>query len=317
MGSSFNFYHTIDDAKVTKDKITFLNNTIVVNIDRKYYFLISGSKQYIDEEVIEGKNDEISIKLFDSNYEWSEDNIYLEYSLEFKNIKYLFGKTGIVYQDAKIGVGLEWKCQKSRIKKCCKLGSISFDDENKILSQDILVSDLSSDVKFILKFYIDKEGEKNGDISFANQKGLILGNFNVLNIVTKGNASIFPIVEFFDKEGPLWKCELSYTDIYEDSFDDENVKVLINKGHKSYQFLQENHRNFNPYFQSETLSSALSVMLLMIIEKEEKIDFSKSYEEGSIAQALKYFHEALDVKINDGYNQLTRSVKCLFDKEFK
>ena len=316
---TFNFYETINDFVISNDVIRMFSDIISIKYKRSYYYLVDGQKKYIEESVLENSSDNSVFELKDPDYEWDESNgVNLELSLDISNTKYLFGNYGIVYGDSKIGIGIEWKPEKSRIKKCVKIGSFDKDSNNIYFNKDIALMDLNSNINFTLLFYIDREGQNEGLSTFANKKGLIICRIDFFTLKFGGVASTFPVVETSQVGGPLWKVVLNYDDIYDDEFTEETVKIILNKAHKAFGYLQENGTDYNPAFLSEVMSSAVSTMLAQIIANENgNIDFKKAYSDGSIAQALNYFKTTLNFNISNNYFELYESVKKYFDKEFK
>lgn len=315
---SFNFYETINDAEISSNSINFFSNIVAIKCTRKYFYKCDGEEKYIDECKLENSNDELLFELKDPDYDWDESNgINLHLSLEITNVKYLFGECGLVYDDSKLGIGLEWKPEKSRIKKCVKLGSFSKDSTNLFFTKDIELLDLTSNINFSLIIYVEKEGKIGGLDTFANRMGLVIGRFEYFTLKFGGVASTFPVSEINKPGEPLWKVSLNYSDIYEDDFSEENLKIIINRAHKAYSYLQENNKDYNSLFLSEVISSAVSTLLSQIVLNEDNIDFNKACGDGSIAQALKYFKDTLNFKITNNYFEIYESVKKYFDKEFK
>jgi hypothetical protein len=74
---------------------------------------------------------------------------------------------------------------------------------------------------------------------------------------------------------------------------------------------------YSPAYVNETLSSALTFVILDLRSRQENnlIDLNEECEKGSILEVLKYFSDKLGFKINDDYNSLLYSIKTFFDKE--
>lgn len=314
---AFSFFQTIDDYKTNKNEISFDNDLVKIKIIKKYFYKDNETKIYLAEEDVLGIDDKITIKLKDENYDWDGSSLYIDLILEINNAKYLFENSHYACEDAVLGIGVEWKSNQSRIKKCKKIGSINISNYIIKISETLEILDLTSDVNFNLKIYVEEPGIIGKDFPVANDHGLIIGTFKFLSIKIDGNSSIFPVREISDKTAPLWMVESSCGDIYEDLFDDENIKIIINKGHKSYEYIQNKHKNYNPAFLSEVMSSAVSTLISQIMRDEDnKIDFRKSHEQGSVVQALKYFRDVLKFDLDNNYFSLYTSVKKYFDKEF-
>ncbi|QWB96606.1 hypothetical protein KHQ89_04060 [Mycoplasmatota bacterium] len=315
---TFNFYETINDEKYLINGISCVADTLKIEINKEFYDFINDKKIIINENSVLGIDDNITFTLDDPNGIWESNKVTLNLNIKINSIRNLFGETCYVYKDAILGIGVEYKSKMSRIREAVKIASLTNKDINLDVTKTIELYNLKSDIEFKLIVYIEGKGSIGGSKSFANEIGLIIANFNFLKLKFEGESSLFPISHFIEQNGPLWKLECKYTDIYEDQFSDENVRILINKANKSYQFIQQGNSNYNPSFLSEVLSSAVATLIANILRDEnDKIYFEKANSENSILSLLRYFQEKLGFDYRNGYIKLFISVKKYFDKEFK
>lgn len=315
--SIFSFYETLVGVKHNQNTISFSNSRLEINFDNKIFYLHNEEEFELSLNSIDGIDDCITYKLIDDEYIWDEESFILNVKFSLNNFKDLFSFGGLVYEDAVIGVGIEWKSNKSRIKKTHKLGVFSTNDTTVSFDDKIKIDEFNSDVKIEICFYIHSIGAQKHGGNLANKKGLVVFNTPILQLKKSGNGSSFPIVDIVDPKGPLWKVSHDYIDIYEDEFSEENVKIMINKSNNAYQFIMHEHRNYNHSFSNEVLSSALSVLLTSILIKEDwNIDFERNAAEGSIAIALRYFKEQHKFDFSS-VEDLTISIKNFFDKGLK
>ena len=310
--SSINLYPKIDDI--------FLE-TVKINNKREYYYIGSdGNKHFLAERTIKGFEDKNIFELEDDNSEFDQtsDSLNMIFELEIFNGRYLFGKYGYVFSDAIIGVGIEWKSKKSKIRHCKYLGSFSLNDsKNKLVfkSEDLVLNELNSDTSFSWVLFIEKAGSDVINNYYANRDGLVIGKKNMWTIKGEGIGSLFPIEERFCNDEPLWFVEVSdFDDPYTNEFSTDWLKICINKSHPDYQCIQLNNKNFNQQFLKEVLSSSL---YLLITETKKRIDNfdhirSQHYESGSIVQALLYF-DNIKIKVFENDIELFKSIKKYFD----
>src|SRR5690606_36688868 len=103
-------------------------------------------------------------------------------------------------------------------------------------------------------------------------------------IVMEGQSSIFPIYEVAEENAPLWSFNCEVDDIYEDSFDKEHVKVLINTKHSAYEMIHYKSESFNEKFMNEIMSNAIASIIMSIRYKQTNniIDLSSDCEKGSV-----------------------------------
>lgn len=307
-------YSTID---------TRLVKTLNIHATREYYYLLDDEKKIIREEIFENSNNENHVQLVDDEDEWDNkcQSLFLNCKISLDNVKSLFGK--ICCTDAVLGIGIEWKPEKSRIKYCAKLGEFTIDNDNyQFIKNDIEIKNVNSNINFNWIIYIIEPGYQDNKSNYGNQTGLILGDGLLWSIIVDGSGSIFPIYEESIIDGPLWKYECDFLDITEDEFSEENIKVILNKSHKGYQYIQPKSTCFNELMFEELISNAITTIILAIRKKNaengngEIIDFSKNGSKGSILTVLKYFNDTLKFKVNGTMIELQNSVKAYFDKEY-
>jgi len=311
--SSINLYPQIDDV--------FLETVIIKNKRSYHYNGLDGNEYIVEEKTLKGFEDKEIFELEDDNseYDQSTDTLFMDFELSIKNGRYLFGETGYVYDDAVIGVGLEWKSKKSKIRHCRMLGSFSKEqllDENVFKIENIKLNELNSDTTFSWVMFVKKAGTINNGNNLVNKEGLIIGRKPLWTIKGEGDGSLFPIIEYISSKDPLWTVKTSIEDPYNDSFTVDNVCILINKFHPDYQFIQSVNRYFNPSFLKEVLSNALYILIKEIIANIDDFNDikSKHCESGSVVQALLYFEQELGFKIHDNDIELLKSIKLFLDK---
>lgn len=311
---SSRLYSTIDN------KILKLLN---IQSTREYYYLVDNEKKIIREETFENSSNEYHIQLIDDEDEWDNKNqsLFLNCKISLENVEKLFGE--ICCSNAILGIGLEWKPEKSRIKYCVKFGEFSKNNNLcEFSKKDIEIKNVNSNIIFNWIIYIVDPGNQDSKGCFGKNTGLILGDGLLWSIIVDGCGSIFPIYEEALPDGPLWKYECDFIDITEDEFSEENIKIILNKAHKGYQYIQPKSPNYNELMFAELISNAIATVILAIRKKNaengngELIDFSKNGSKGSILTILKYFNDTLKFKINGTMIELQDSVKFYFDREY-
>lgn len=289
-------------------------------IKREYAYITDSDIKFIKEQSFENVSNKKIFQLVDDDYEWNpkEQSLYLSVNISLDNINSLFGKNGSCYEDSTLGVGLVWKPDKSRIKRCKKLCELTA-KENKanVTIKDIELPNISSNVDFYLVIYISNAGKINGLPFFANEEGMILYQELIWSIIIDGNASIFPVYEIENENGPIWSYYCDVIDIAEDPFDMEHIRIDINKSHPAYNMIHPKSPTYSQAYVNEILSTAMAMIILDLRSKQTGniIDLDEESEQGSILSVLKYFSDKLGFKINDNYNSLVESIKVFFDKE--
>lgn len=302
------------------------NNTVKklnIKSKREYYYKIEEEKKIIREQQFENTNNINQVQLVDDEDEWNykTESLFLNVNFEMDNYQKLFGY--VCCEDAILGVGIEWKPENSRIKNCIKLGEFSYKSSDCFFhKENIEIENVNSNIDFSWIIYIVDPGTINKKAYYGSHSGLILGSGLLWSIIVDGNGSIFPIYEEAKVGKPLWWYHCDFSDISEDEFSEENIKIIINKAHPGYQYIQPKSNIYNEYMFSELISTALAVLILSIRQKNsengngEFIDLSQQSCKGSILTVLKYFNDMLKFKINGTMLELQNSVKTYFDKEY-
>lgn len=289
-------------------------------IKKEYVYITDSDIKEIKEQSFDNVSSKKIFQLVDEDYEWNprEQNLYLSVNISMDNIKSLFGECGSTFEDSILGLGLVWKPEKSRIKRCKKLCELSINcNKTNVTINNIELQNISSNVDFYLVIYIVKAGSKNGSTFFANETGMILYQELLWTIIVEGNGSIFPIFEVEKDNSPIWSYYCDTADIAEDSFDMEHIRIEINKKHPSYNMLHPKSPTYSQSYENEILSNAIAMIILDIRSKQSDgiIDLNEECDQGTILNALKYFSDKLGFKINDNYSSLIESIKVFFDKE--
>lgn len=281
------------------------------------FFYINDNKDKImlEEDSSQLSKSRNSFLLVDSINEWEYPSmpLYLDFELAIKNIHYLFESTGVCSKDGVLGIALEWKSSKSKLKHCLKLGEVNVSSkEFSIKVNKLEIPEAFGTISFKCFIYIIDPGKLSNDRSFGREKGLILGEKELWCAINEGSGGLFPIVNV--TEGPLWDYMVNIDDIEIDPFDEEVCPIFLNINHPLYVSLIEENQNMG--FLYEIISSALTLMIIDIRNNldEGVIDLSREYYSGSVLQTLKYFSDALGFNINGTYQELHESIKRFFDE---
>lgn len=138
--------------------------------------------------------------------------------------------------------------------------------------------------------YLNDMAETNlKDLSFANEQGMIYGLIDCLYIVVDGNGSNIPVNYVkYNKNDPLWKLDFEYENMFVDRFD-ECFCLKINTEHEAFKYLTnpKSNPNFNRTLLNEIIVESLLIVINEVNEKDG-LDFSETFEDGSVAQFIRY-----------------------------
>ncbi|MEJ7542339.1 hypothetical protein [Staphylococcus intermedius] len=253
----------------------------------------------IDIDITEDK--EILINEIDSMWSPYENELQIEQELIIGNPKALFGEKGVTCEDNTIGFAVHIHSKTSYYQKVKEIGSITFNDseELKLIYKEKFDKDfLRGSINFDFFLYL-KEVKKTKPY-FANKIGmkLTVEDLNTFKIIVDGSGSIFPITEFSEKGGPLWKVNKSWIDASEDTFDSSNVSLMINNKHSLYHKVTSGKSD--KMLTGSIVLQVISMIIDEVINKEnQSIEDEEEIIEGTILAAVSYWVKTFEVQTQD------------------
>lgn len=238
-----------------------------------------------------------NIILRDENGNWTP-NKYLKVvgNIVINNTKVCFEaeEDNIALNGTEIGIGLKMIINSSLVETI-QLGSFNCDTSKVDIKFEKVFADeeLLNYVRFeFFLFLKDTQRDDSIDLTIANEKGMIFGIIAYLYIVIDGNGSELPI--YFvksTKHDPLWKLEFEYDNVLLDRFD-ECYCLKINTEHEGFQYLvnPRDNNNFNRTLLNEIIAETL-LIVLNEVKSRDGLDFGNTFEDGSVAQFVRYLHD--------------------------
>ncbi len=236
----------------------------------------------------------------DMSSEWSpnEHNLIIEQIIEIEKPNELFGINGVTLEKNTIGIGMHIYSKDSMFQQTISKSEIVFNSEQKryLITQRFPKASLRGKVVLETFFYL-----KDIVVTYethADLMGMKLSKSNLseLLLITDGDASIFPIGEFEENNGPLWKVEFSNFDAAEDSFSYENIRLLFNTSHKLFNQVKAGKTAMSRAMMTEIMSQ---VMLLIIAKVKEdqliELENVDNVMEGSILSVVQYWLSTFEI----------------------
>ena len=291
------------------DLITFfprLNDELEVKLNFEPHDSFITEENGIKVSLYEGIaiDDPDKIVLYDDkNNAWSlsQGNLVIERKINLTNTNLLFGKNGIVCNDAIIGVGLRWFSKESHQRDILEIGEIKKETKTFSESKQLIIqkSTLIGIVGLETILFIKKSGVPDTDeMHLSNKQGIILGELDLKEIRLDGEGPEFPI--FFDNtqsaKEPLWNVYLDWSNPAEDAFID-SFKIFLNTNNTNFCFLNPASDRFDSHLIVEIVSSALTLLILKLKGSEsssrdwEIMEKGKDLEEGSVSYLVHYYKE--------------------------
>lgn len=265
-------YPSLSDRIMQKNKIS---------IDEQSYELDLSYDVFEDEEMKnylleQTSKNSLFYSLYDSQGIWTPDTHNLKVSGKFiiTNPMGLYGESGIAPKESSIGLAIRW-CSSSSKKRGIKfIGDINMSSERQEIPFCIVFekANLRGSVTFYYELFINSNAVgSQAEQHLANTKGTIIGEIQIRILDIDAKEENFPIELFEDNDGPLWKLYVSESDPIDIAWGAEAVKILLNKAHKDYKYINQDERTkYSPVLLREILASAVSLYINTLQDWQRK-----------------------------------------------
>lgn len=269
-------------------------------------FDFSYSEGYDDQplqaDIMEGGGSLSTYSLIDPRGRWTPELFDWKFSraIRLMTPSFLFGPKGIAPRNATLGLAIKWISSTSKQRGTIKIGTFASSYGDKLqfeASGGFKPMQLRGRVELTTVLYI-AEPAKNvskEESHLANAPGTVLGELEKVCIVLDGEGSMFPIVEVSEPVQPLWYVHCDWNNPLEDSFA-ENVRLSLNRAHKSYAHLDQNSPQYDDRLMREIMASALTIIITKLKQDGaywNDIENGQNLEHGSVGEAVYYFVNTL------------------------
>lgn len=284
-----------------------LNNEFIEKANVKFEQLrlsYTNIDDHEEKEIEISKENLISYNIneFDSMWSPYENNLKLEQKLIIEYPMVLFGKDGITCEDNKIGLAVHIHSKTSSFQETVKVAS--FKKQESKLELNFNYNFEPSTIRGIvnLDFFLYLE-EVNDILPYmANHRGMTLSyeDLNPIELVVDGAGSSFPITEFEEKDGPLWKIEKSWTSPEDDTLDAANISIAFNIKHPLFSEIKKETRRVNSSYMNHIIIQAMAMIIQQVIIIEEcSIEDEDNLIPGTILSAVSYWVKTFNVDTSD------------------
>ncbi|WP_323707116.1 hypothetical protein P3U62_00635 [Mammaliicoccus vitulinus] len=284
-------YRKIDGNKVEEAKIHFSP------LNLSYEEITNDNFQYIDLSSLENQ-EEIQINEFDAMWSPNDNNLIINQTLYIENHKSLFGDSGVTCIENTIGFAVHIHSKNSNFQKICRIGSFTYSDERVEIDFEYIFNPKTLRGIVNLDFFLYVKNVKNTDPVFANKTGMRLTkeDLNSLSIIVDGVGSTFPITEFSDKNGPLWKVNKNWIDASEDNFDSSQVNIALNTKHKMFRNINKSQGEANKMLMANITLIATAMIINEVINIEgNSFENEDSLIPGTILAVVSYWIETFNI----------------------
>ncbi|MGY4105528.1 hypothetical protein ACWOA0_07925 [Ignavigranum ruoffiae] len=233
--------------------------------------------------------------------EWSptEHNLLLAQKFAIKSPDKLFGMTGVTHANNTLGLACHIYSKTSNFQETIFIDEIKYQKEEfKTLFKYNFPSKCLYGTIFF-EYYIYLKDYQDSIPFGSNVVGINLCDefIDSYSFIIDGQGSEFPIEEINDPDKPLWMVKLNWIDIFEDLFDSNSVRLILNQAHPLFNQLIAGKTRVSQYLMNEAIVNAIILVLqqALIVEKNN-IDENTTIPPGSIAQVIKYWIEVFNVE---------------------
>lgn len=266
----------------------------------KYSFYFTdrdGFEKELQDEPAEALSSIYCIK--DESGEWDQDKSDFGFRRKYclRTFQCLFGPSGIVCNNATLGLAIVWKSSDSKQRGVVPVGTFTISDQIFDISAEKTFSkaQLRGQVDLTTVLYIAKAGQqKENEHHLANTVGYVLGELETFTIRLDGSGSTFPVFEVAEPGQPLWYVKCDWIDPTVDAFS-ECVSINLNTSHKNYRYIDRTQTTFNSQLLTEIMAAAISIIVEKLRPSAywDQIISNDTLEDGSVGQAVYYFTDTL------------------------
>lgn len=243
--------------------------------------------------------DESKVYLGEAREYWdaNNDNLKVQRNINLTHPESLFGPRGVATENTKLGIAYQIHSKSSGFQETKDLGvELTSNTVGKIsvnFNYEFPPASIKGEVNVNIFVFV-RESDKE-DARFASEKGVELGVIDHFQLVIDGEGSNFPIVEVNHPGNPLWQLIMKWTDITQDSFDIEYVRLEMNKAHEMYDYIFKDTKP-SLFLLYEILSDVMTQIIYKAVNDDDYTDNPEDPE--SIANVVSYWVSTYEVDIN-------------------
>lgn len=241
---------------------------------------------------------QLIINEVDPNWSPIEHNLKVEQEFNLSSPDKLFGDEGVTNRENTLGLACHIYSKTSNFQTTVHVGDIINTTQEMTIPFQYEFEPNSIGGTIYFDFYIYLKEIRVEEDSTANSIGTNLMDepLEQYVIIVDGSGSEFPIEEINDPTQPLWRVEMNWTDIYEDLFNSNAVRIILNQAHELFGQLMNQRNRINQYLMSDIIMSSMAMVIQeAIIADKNELNEDIEYQPGSIAQVIWYWISTYEV----------------------
>lgn len=291
-GNQISLYKKINKSIIEKSQLTISRPNLSYHADNM--------KKEIDLTKCENKI--IVVNEFDDQWTPSDNDLIFSTEINIMQPQELFGEAGVTLKSNTLGVAVHLHSKSSFFQKTINIGEITYSEKeisipfNYIFDKDYLRGEIQLDFYIYLKDIYEQY-----DVH-ANIPGMIVSDDDLFsyNLILDGIGSVFPITEFQDKNGPLWKVNKNWTEAEFDPFNINYVSLSLNTAHPIFKFIKEEKTAISRSYMNDIIGKAMTMIVNEVINVE-KLSLAEKTNNNteSIFNVVCYWIETFNINTTD------------------
>lgn len=265
------------------------------------------------EQLVDFTTDENQLIINEIDSLWSpiEHNLIIKQDFFIDRPSELFGSRGVTNQNNVLGLACHIYSKTSHFQTTVHVGDIQYTNEKIELNfqHEFQPNEIGGMVFF--NFYIYLKNSEVVDPFSANIAGtnLMENPLEEYVIIVDGSGSEFPIEEINDPTQPLWLVEMNWTEVDQDLFNNNSVRLILNNGHEIFNQLMNQRNKINQYLMNDIIINSMAMVITQVIVVEKfELNEDIDYPLGTIAQVVAYWISTYEIN-TENFQTITNSLR--------
>lgn len=269
-----------------------------------------------EDKIIDVEERSIAINEVDEGWSPNDHELSLNMSLKILEPMRLFGKNSITSAENTLGIGCHIYSKESHFQRTVPVGRFKSNNREVNINFDYTFPPSSLKGQVYIEFFVYLAEIKERFNYQADKAGMILTeeNFLELELIVDGDGSVFPITEFNDKEGPLWKLEKHWVDASDAIFNSSNVSLSLNASHPLFDQIQKGKTRVSRAMMGDIMIQAMSQIIQQVLIIENNNINDDNLYPNSILAAVKYWVESFEIEDTSSLFSISNSMRAYWER---
>lgn len=260
----------------------------------------------------------LQVNEYDTSWTPSEHDLWIHQTFRIQNPAVLFGEDGLTMPGNKIGIAVHMHSRTSSFQQKISVGTITNGNAEQLIdfSYQFSKAELRGHIELDFFLYLAESNEHKP--YQASKVGMVLSQDDIYNlvVVVDGEGSAFPITEFEDKNGPLWKLDKNWVDASVDTFDIGSVNLSLNVAHPLFEQVKGGKMPISRALMGDIMVQAMTMIVqqVVIIEEHQLTEDVEELMPNSVLAAVKYWVSTFEIDTSSMFS-IANSFRDHFDRE--